>query len=271
MNVHGIMPLMESDLTTWRHHPFWTIPVTVVAMLCVPVLPLVMLLSAPFLGLRRSFKVISPYWIRTAFRLCRVDYQVSGWEALPASIRTQGQPVVFMSNHESSLDPTILIDAIPIPVVYLMKKELKWRHPIGWASMLAGFIFIDRSNPQRAHQSMAQAAQDVRAGKNLLMFPEGTRTRTGRLLPFKKGGFNLALEAGVPIVPLVTVGGFSMLPAGSLRFTPGRCRVAFGAPVYHDAYPDRDALMAEVRSRMEALWLSAQPDAPGYGLSVDGA
>jgi 1-acyl-sn-glycerol-3-phosphate acyltransferase len=89
------------------------------------------------------------------------------------------------------------------------------------------------------------------------IFPEGTRTRTGELLPFKKGGFNLAMDAGVPIVPIATVGGFRLLPKGGLRIRPGRYRVRFGEPVDPTAFQDRDALIEAVRSRIQALLAEA--------------
>ena len=102
-----------------------------------------------------------------------------------------------MSNHESNLDPPVLISGIPIPAVFLAKKEVKWMVPVGWAAMMAGTIFIDRSNRERAINSLHRAAPEIRGGKSVVIFPEGTRTRTGELLPFKKGGFVMAEEAGV--------------------------------------------------------------------------
>jgi len=128
--------------------------------------------------------------------------------------------------------------------------------------MAAGTIFIDRSNRERAISSLHRAAAEIRGGKSVVIFPEGTRSRTGRLLPFKKGGFVMAAEAGVPIVPLATVGGHRMLPPGALQIRPGRYVVAFGAPVDPRDFPSREALMKEVRNRIAALReLALQPGA----------
>jgi 1-acyl-sn-glycerol-3-phosphate acyltransferase len=187
------------------------------------------------------------------FRLCGEDPVVIGWDDLPGAIRAEREPVIFMSNHESNLDPPVLISAIPIPAVYLSKKELMWMFPIGWAAKMAGTIFVDRSNRERAINSLHLAAAEIRGGKSVVIFPEGTRTRTGELGRFKKGGFVMAEEAGVQIVPLATVGGRFMLPPGAVHIRPGRYVVAFGAPVDPKAFPSRDALIAEVRKRITTL------------------
>ena len=181
-----------------------------------------------------------------------------GWEALPEDIRAERRPVIFMSNHESNLDPPVLIAAIPIPAVYISKKELKWVPLVGWAAQLGGVIFIDRSNRERAIHSIQRAAQEIRDGKSVVIFPEGTRTRTGALGRFKKGGFPMALDAGVPIVPLATVGGFQTLPPGARGVRPGRYAVRFGVPVDPARFPERDALLQEVRTRIQDLIAAAR-------------
>ena len=245
----------------WRSRWYWTLPVTVWGLASLPLTAFAILAGAPFMGGRRAFWTIAPMWARVVFRLCAVPPVVLGWEDLPEAIRSERQPVIFMSNHESNLDPPVLISAIPIPAVFLAKKEVMWMAPVGWAAMMAGTIFIDRSNRERAINSLHLAAAEIRGGKSVVIFPEGTRTRTGRLGPFKKGGFVMAAEAGVRIVPLATVGGHQMLPPGAVHIRPGRYIVAFGAPVDPKAFGNREALIVEVRARIEALRARAlQPD-----------
>jgi 1-acyl-sn-glycerol-3-phosphate acyltransferase len=243
----------EPRVPGWRSRWYWTLPVTVWGLASLPLTAFAILAGAPFMGGRRAFWTIAPMWARVVFRLCAVPPVVLGWEDLPEAIRSERQPVIFMSNHESNLDPPVLISAIPIPAVFLAKKEVMWMAPVGWAAMMAGTIFIDRSNRERAISSLHRAAAQIRGGKSVVLFPEGTRTRTGKLGPFKKGGFVMAAEAGVQIVPLATVGGHRMLPPGSVRIRPGRYVIAFGAPVDPKAFPTRDALIAEVRARVAAL------------------
>ena len=246
----------------WKSRWFWTLPVTAWGLFSLPLTAVAILLAAPFMGGRRAFWTIAPLWARVIFRLCGERVIITGWEDLPESIRSERESVIFMSNHESNLDPPVLISAIPIPAVYLAKKEIKWMFPVGWAAAMAGTIFIDRSNRERAINSLHQAAAEIRGGKSVVIFPEGTRTRTGELLQFKKGGFVMAEEAGVQIVPLASVGGRFMLPPGAVHIRPGRYVVAFGAPVDPKAFPNRDALMAEVRERISRLRdLALSPEA----------
>jgi len=127
------------------------------------------------LGGKRSFFTFGPMWSRSIFRLLGIPCGIQGWEDLPEPIRAGRQPVIFMANHESLLDPPVLIGSLPIPCVYLAKKEVKYLVPVGWAAMMAGTIFIDRGNRDKAIKSIREAALQIRGGKNVVIFPEGTR------------------------------------------------------------------------------------------------
>ncbi len=231
---------------------------TIWAGMAVPPTVFGILAAIPFLGRRRAFFTVGPRYARCVAWFCRMPLRLTGWEGLPEEIREGRQPVIFMSNHESQLDPPVLIGVLPLPAVYIAKKEVKYVPFVGWAAMVAGVIFIDRRDRERALRSIHEAALEIRGGKSVVIFPEGTRSRTGEMLPFKKGGFALAQEAGVPIVPLATVGGFQVLPPGTLRIRPGRYEVVVGEPVDPAAFQDRDALIAEVRRRIEALIAKAR-------------
>ncbi len=237
----------------FRKTVVWSVLMVPWGVLTVILDALGILLAAPFLGGKRAFFTIGPLWARQLFWIGGVKLEVLGWQDLPEEIRHEKQPVIFMSNHESNLDPPVLISAIPVPAVYISKKELKWVPLVGWAAGLGGTLFIDRRNRERAIRSIHEAAAQIRGGKTVVMFPEGTRTRNGRLGPFKKGGFAMAQDAGVPIVPLATVGGFKTLPPGSLRLRPGRYTILFGEPVNPGAFSDRESLMKEVERRIHAL------------------
>lgn len=244
-------------MANWRNTGLGGVVMAVWAGLMVPIAVLGIFLAIPFLGPRRAFFTVGPWYARSLGWFCRMPIRLHGWERLPADIREGRQPVIFMSNHESQLDPPILIGVLPLPAVYIAKKEVKYLPFVGWAAMVAGVIFIDRRDRDRAIKSIHAAALQIRGGKNVVIFPEGTRSRTGALLPFKKGGFALAQHAGVPIVPLATVGGFQILPPGTARIRPGRYDVVVGEPVDPAGYEDRDLLAAEVRRRIEALLAQA--------------
>ncbi|HJV48659.1 MAG TPA: lysophospholipid acyltransferase family protein [Geothrix sp.] len=245
-------------MANWRDTGFGGVVMVIWAMATVPLTVLAILLAVPFLGRRRAFFTFGPMFARGMAWFCHIPFTLQGWEQLPEDIRQGRQSAIFMSNHESLMDPPVLIAALPVPAVYIAKKELKYVPFIGWAAWAAGVIFIDRGDRERAVRSIHDAALQIRNGKNVVIFPEGTRSRTGQMLPFKKGGFALALDAGVPIVPLATVGGFHTLAPDSARIRPGAYTVRVGGPVHPSEYADRDALMQEVRRRIEGLVAEAR-------------
>ena len=211
------------------------------------------LVSAPFVGAKRAFFAIGKLWARQQLWFCGASWHSSGWENLPEEIRNGSQSAIFMSNHESHLDPPLLMGAIPVPAVYIAKKEIRRMPFVGWAAWAAGVIFIDRSNAERAAKSIESAAKQIRQGKSVVIFPEGTRTKNGQIGKFKKGGFNLAIKAGVPIVPLATVGGWDVLPRGLARFRPKKIHVIFGNTVYPQDYPTKEALMSEIERQIREM------------------
>ncbi|HEY3269988.1 MAG TPA: lysophospholipid acyltransferase family protein [Geothrix sp.] len=245
-------------MAKWRNTGGGAVVMAAWGMLLVPAVVIGILLAVPFLGRRRAFFTIGPMYARGMAWFCHIPFALKGWERLPEAIREGRQPVIFMSNHESQMDPPVLIGALPIPAVYIAKKEVKYLPFVGWAAWVAGAIFIDRGDRERAIQSIREAAAEIRGGKSVVIFPEGTRSRTGGMLPFKKGGFALALDAGVPIVPMATIGGREVLPPGSLRIRPGQYLVVVGEPVDPAAHADRESLMADVRSRIETLVVEAR-------------
>lgn len=218
-------------------------------------------LLAIFVGRKRAFMTGAHVWTGSMLRIGGVRYRRLGWEDLPEDIQTGRRPVVFMSNHESHMDPPVMMHSLGVHAVFIAKRELKWVPFLGQLIWFMDFIFINRQNRAKAIESIRQAADRVRAGQCVVIFPEGTRSSDGRLQEFKKGGFALAQDAGVPVVPVTLRGGFAVLPKGARRVDPGRYTVIFGEPVDPVAFPDREAFMAEVRARIVAL--IARADALG--------
>jgi len=141
------------------------------------------------------------------------------------------KPHVFFMNHQSAIDVLVAYTVIPADISFVAKKELKWIPFLGWAMQVGGMIFVDRSSPKRAVQGMRLAAEQVAAGTNIIAYPEGTRTQTGALSPFKKGTFVTAIQAGVDMVPIAIDGARDLYGAQGMRVVPGQVNVKFGVPL----------------------------------------
>jgi 1-acyl-sn-glycerol-3-phosphate acyltransferase len=161
-------------------------------------------------------------------------------------------PAIYASNHESALDVWLLFCAIPRNVRFIAKREL-FRIPIfGWYLALARFISVDRRDRAQAVAALRRAGRIIREGTSLIVFPEGTRSVDGTVHPFKKGPFVVAMEAGVPVVPVAISGVAALNPKGRLEIHPGTARVLVGEPVMPRDFPDKTALLREVRRRIIA-------------------
>jgi 1-acyl-sn-glycerol-3-phosphate acyltransferase len=187
-------------------------------------------------------------WSRILLFTTGVDLVYDGIENATKSL-----PCVFISNHQSILDIWSLIPVLPLSARFVAKLSL-FRIPIlGWAIAASGFVPIDRKNRARAVRSLDAAADKVRGGRPLLLFAEGTRSRNGRLGPFKRGAFHLALAAGVPVVPVAVSGSGRVIRPGEwFRVRQGTVRVSFAPPIGSASYrPDGiDRLLADVRAKI---------------------
>lgn len=180
------------------------------------------------------------------------------------------RPHIFAMNHQSMLDIACAFAVIPANLRFVAKKVLRLVPFLGWYMWATGMVFVDRSKGSSAMKSLIAAGKRIREGVSILAYPEGTRSRTGAILPFKKGVFVLALEAGVPIVPVVIEGSGKVLPSGSFRLRAGVVRMRIGQPieVKGKTPADRDALMLEVRNAM--IRMSRELGGTGEA-EVDGA
>ena len=159
---------------------------------------------------------------------------------------------IFMSNHVSNLDPPVLAPVIPRRTSILAKKEI-WRIPIlGKALDLAEIVPVERSDRDSAIQSIRRAGEVMQHGINMMIYPEGTRSRDGRLLPFKKGPFHLALETGFPVVPVTILGTYEMWPKGQSFIRAGTATVVFHAPIDPKQFRSREELTEAVRAAINS-------------------
>ena len=187
-------------------------------------------------------------WSSVGLMLAGVRVEVSGEENIPPG------PVIFMSNHQGNFDILALFRAIPQEFAWLAKEEL-FRIPVfGHCLARGGYIPLNRGDGRSALKSMAAAAQRIRSGMSVVIFPEGTRSPDGRLLPFKRGGFIIAAKAEVPIVPCTINGSRRVNPAKRIELQPGTITVRFAAPIEPSARSDADRqeLQERVRAAIEA-------------------
>ncbi len=189
-------------------------------------------------------------WSLKLMKAAGAPFTVIGIERVP-----DGQPVVFISNHQSWFDIFLLAAQLPQPARFVTKKEMLKIPLLGRAIKSAGHIIIDRGDRSAAVDAYEDAAAAIRQGVNAVVFAEGTRSRTGDLLPFKKGPFVLALAAQVPVVPVYCAGTFSLLQKGSIKIHPHPIALLFGDVIETKGltYENREDLLRKTRAAIEQL------------------
>ncbi len=200
---------------------------------------LLCLVLAPFLSARRvGFSTAVP-WARMGLLFSWVRVRVHGFEHI-----NPRQSYVVVANHLSLFDIWVLYGHLNMDLRWVAKKEVFYIPIIGICCVALGHVFVDRSNHRRAMASLEKARQRIVRGTNILFFPEGTRSRSGQMRPFKKGAFHLARDLQLPVLPVSIIGTREILPSDTARLTPGReVTIVIHAPISANDH-DADALAA---------------------------
>lgn len=197
----------------------FTVVVTVLGMPVAFVLALV-------LGPRLALRMAAWYWAPLLFAGAGARLEVEGAEGIDWS-----KPMVLVANHQSMIDIPSLFRAVPVPLRFVLKHEIAKIPLVGWYARMMGMVFIDRGNAREAKRKLVAAADKLRGDATFAAFPEGTRSKDGVVGPFKAGALQVALEAGVRVLPVAIEGAGKVLPPSGFLVRPGVIRVRFGTPI----------------------------------------
>ncbi|GHV43836.1 1-acyl-sn-glycerol-3-phosphate acyltransferase [Bacteroidia bacterium] len=194
----------------------WLVAIPVIAVLTI-VTALLTIIIAPFFPKARFAHAIPKIWARSVCFFLLIHVKIFGRENINTS-----QSYVYISNHQSIMDIFVIYGWLPSVFKWIMKAELFKIPFVGWACKAAGHIFIDRSAGIEANRSVAAAKQRLQGGMSVVIFPEGSRTRNGQMLRFKRGAFRIAGDLRLPVLPITLKGSFERLPRNhGPKFTPG--------------------------------------------------
>jgi len=186
--------------------------------------------------------------------ICGVKVKVQGTENVDPS-----QHYIYVSNHASAFDIPAVVVGIPDQIRIVFKKELEKVPFFGWALKFGGYITIDRGKSISAMRSLERAAKKIRRGVSVLLFAEGTRSKDGKLQPFKRGAFNLAAKSGVPIIPVTINGSSQILPKHTLKLRPGTIHLVLDKPIPTESCNTKEGelkLMEQVRNAVAKNFIS---------------
>lgn len=220
----------------WLYAPWqWLVFVPLVILLTI-LGALIAIPLARFASPGLASRAVAANWARLVTWLTPVRVRVRGRENL-----VPGQSYVVVANHRSQYDIPIIYGFSGLDMRWVMKAEVLRIPLLGRGAVAVGHVAIDRENPEAARAAINSVLSDIRHGKGILFFPEGTRSKDGRLGRFKKGAFRVAIDQGLPILPVTINGTRRILPPGTIRLIPGMAELVIHPPV-----PTRDQTLAQL-------------------------
>jgi 1-acyl-sn-glycerol-3-phosphate acyltransferase len=211
------------------------------------------IITIPLNPAGKLFHANARLWAKAVLSLCGIRVHVTGLRnlALPGNH-------VYVANHASMFDIPAIVAGIPDEIRIVYKKELEWIPLFGWGLKWGPYVGIDRSGGAKAMKSLDDAARKIRSGASILLYAEGTRTLDGRLQPFKRGAFHLAVQSGVPVVPLTVNGSFHILRKHSFVVRPGTVELVLDTPIALEGITGKDAeirLMDQVHTAIRKHYI----------------
>ena len=200
------------------------------------------------MGQSYALYIGSQLWSKSLFLICGLKLHVNLPEKLDWT-----RPRIYVANHQSHIDTPVLFYSLPVALFFIAKKELKHIPFLGWYMQIVGMVFIDRSNREKAAKSLEQAVAQIKKGKNILSFPEGTRSLDGSVNWFKRGTFKMAIEHHIEIVPIGISGTHRIIPARSFDIFPGDVYVTVGDVISTSAWDNPDDLANYARQKVLEL------------------
>ena len=190
-------------------------------------------------------------WSRIACILTLCPVKVKGRENIQ-----RNKSYVFVSNHQSAYDIFLIYGYLGAPIKWMMKKGLGKIPFVGLACRMAGFIFVDYSSARNAQKSIMEAEKNLQEGSSLIIFPEGGRTTDGRIRPFKRGAYQIAVDLQLPLVPITINGGYKVMPAGSWDIRPHRLDMMIHTPVFPHKKEEanKENLLALVNATQQTIY-----------------
>ncbi|CUT02039.1 lysophospholipid acyltransferase family protein [Candidatus Chrysopegis kryptomonas] len=212
---------------------FW-LKAGIIFLITIPMAILTALLL-PFNYKGKIYHFMAKIWSKIVLSIFNVKVKVNGLENL-----SKGKNYIYISNHASAMDIPALICGIPDQIRFLAKQELGKIPLWGWLLRYGGYILIDRRNPKRAIRSVQKAIEKIKSGVSVLVFAEGTRSFDGELLPFKRGGFMLAIKSNTPIVPVTILGSHKIMKKHKLEVNPGTIEIIVDKPIQVENFTGRE-------------------------------
>jgi 1-acyl-sn-glycerol-3-phosphate acyltransferase len=203
-------------------------------------------------------------FIRAGLAMVGVRVEVNGLERLDPN-----QTYIFTPNHQSLIEVPLFVAYLGRNPAYLGKKEI-FKYPVfGYGIRLIGMVPVDRSNSPAAVESAKLATENLRQGKSFVVYPEGTRSRDGRMLPFKKGAFMMAIDAGVPVVPVTVSGASKIMPKAQVKVFPSTVRITVHEPISSSGYSKENVVELMAKTREKVFSALDETEVESSGLPAD--